>query len=784
MKRASDGNTPVASKTSRTQSRENISLNQETVRVFCRIRPLKEDSTSCCVKLLSETTLSLTADTKSQRKDCNYVFKQIFSSFANQREVFDNVALPLLEDLVNGKSGLLFTYGVTGSGKTFTLTGDQSNPGIMPRCIDTLFNTIGDYQARKFLIKSDKMNGFEVQSEQEASEERSREIKSLKRYKTVKKNNNPFCYENDRIKLQGVTETNRFAVFITYIEIYNNIVYDLLDESTGEVLQSKAIRKDFHNNMYVNGVVEVEVKSAAETFELFCLGQKRKHMAHTTLNAESSRSHSVFNIRLVQLQQIVQNNQGQQMIPDQNLLKVGQLSLVDLAGTERSKRTQNIGMRLKETGNINNSLMSLRACLEILRENQLTGSNKLVPYRDSRLTFLFKNYFEGEGQVRMVVCVNPSVEDYEENLQVLRFAEITQEVKVPRSEARYTPYKTPKSTKPKPQIQTRSTIKAKKSASFGPEIPSIKFNYDNVKQHENELNNLIKILKARKQKRETCEKNVTKMEENFRRRLVTVNQVFVFDKSETQNIRATFKKQKNMNLNLEHKITDLETINNELLSKNKDLKEVVQALQNTIEKKNLKINQNLLACEVRKEKLALQNARLLKEHEEKLRKQHAQHEAELEFKNVKLKKVKDLVDDSYVPVITSIPTAQHYHDYEPHQTPNTYRRNVHRTLPHRRSRSAGEAWLEHNTVKPVALGTVFQPAMKKRKSVTKLDKLKDVTNSKQNKYCLIAQEVQNGGKIETNLYKGDILPTCGGGAQVIFNEVEQLKQVSPVENDK
>lgn len=421
MKRSSNGNTPVTSKTRRIQSNEKISPNQDTVHVFCRVRSLQENSTSCYIKLLSETTLSLKADVKSQHKDYNYVFKQIFSSFANQKEVFNNVALPLLKDLVNGKSGLLFTYGITGSGKTFTLTGDQSNAGIMPRCINTLFNTISDYQARKFLIKSDKMNGFEVQSEKEASEERAREIKSLKNYRILKKNsgNSPFCYENDGIKIKDLTESNRFAIFITYIEIYNNIVYDLLDESTGKVLQSKAIRKDFQNNMYVNGVVEVEVKSAAETFELFHLGQKRKRMAHTTLNAESSRSHSVFNIRLVQLQQLVQNNQGQQMIPDQNLLKVSQLSLVDLAGSERTNRTQNIGMRLKETGSINNSLMSLRACLEILRENQLTGSNKLVPYRDSRLTFLFKNYFEGEGQVRMVVCINPSIEDFEENLQVI-----------------------------------------------------------------------------------------------------------------------------------------------------------------------------------------------------------------------------------------------------------------------------------------------------------------------------------------------------------------------------
>lgn len=75
-------------------------------------------------------------------------------------------------------------------------------------------------------------------------------------------------------------------------------------------------------------------------------------------------------------------------------------------------------MRLKEAGKINNSLMSLRTCIEILRENQINKGNRLVPFRDSRITFLFKHYFEGDGTVKMIVCINPSVEDFEENMQV------------------------------------------------------------------------------------------------------------------------------------------------------------------------------------------------------------------------------------------------------------------------------------------------------------------------------------------------------------------------------
>lgn len=212
--------------------------------------------------------------------------------------------------------------------------------------------------------------------------------------------------------------------------------------------------------MFVHGVTEVEVKTVDEALEVFQMGQKRKRMGHTVLNAESSRSHSVFNIRLVQAPT---DCQGEHVVQDKHNITVSQLSLVDLAGSERSSRTKNTGVRLREAGNINNSLMTLRTCLEYLRENQQCSPGnpppKKIPYRDSKITHMFKNYFDGEGQVSMIVCINPRMEDYDENMvsklrsitpaevtlkilfvlqQVMKFAEMTQEVQI----ARATPMKT------------------------------------------------------------------------------------------------------------------------------------------------------------------------------------------------------------------------------------------------------------------------------------------------------------------------------------------------------
>jgi len=104
------------------------------------------------------------------------------------------------------------------------------------------------------------------------------------------------------------TTDSLYSVFVTYVEIYNNFVYDLLDESPIEMskigktgLQAKMLREDASKNAYVNCVNEIEVESPEDAFEAFQRGQRRRRMAHTALNTESSRSHSIFNIRLVQV---------------------------------------------------------------------------------------------------------------------------------------------------------------------------------------------------------------------------------------------------------------------------------------------------------------------------------------------------------------------------------------------------------------------------------------------------------------------------------------------------
>ncbi|XP_041965208.1 kinesin-like protein KIF23 isoform X2 [Alosa sapidissima] len=453
---------PTKGKTPRRPAPKKPYNNQkDPVGVYCRVRPLSCDDEECCIEVIHNTTIQLhapdglKANRNGEYKETQYSFKKVFGIKTTQMELFEDVSKPLVDDVIHGKNGLLFTYGVTGSGKTYTMTGSAGQGGLLPRSLDMIFNSIGPYQAKRFVFKPDDKNGMEIQNQVDALLERQKRDSQQNVPKTPSSRQRldpefaDMIRPEEACKADGVDEDSSYSVFVSYIEIYNNYIYDLLEETPVDPLkakwnsggtplrsntefippQSKILREDQNHNMYVAGCTEVEVKSTDEAFDVFWKGQKKRRIANTQLNRESSRSHSVF---IIKLAQAPLDADGDNVLQDKNQVTVSQLCLVDLAGSERTSRTRAEGSRLREAGNINQSLMTLRTCMEVLRENQMCGTNKMVPYRDSKVTHFFKNYFDGEGKVRMIVCVNPKADDYEETLLVMRFAEMTQEVEVAR----------------------------------------------------------------------------------------------------------------------------------------------------------------------------------------------------------------------------------------------------------------------------------------------------------------------------------------------------------------
>ena len=565
-----------------------------------------------------------------------------------------------------------------------------------------------------------------------------------------------------------------------------------------------------YRNMYVHGVTEVEVKSPEEALEAFQRGQKQRSVSATLLNTQSSRSHSIFNIRVVSCPL---DPMGEEILSDPSLVTISQLALVDLAGSERTNRTGNTGQRLAEASKINQSLMTLRTCLEILRDNQAAGSSKPVPYRDSRVTHLFRNYFEGEGKVKMVVCVNPRPADYEENVNVMQFSEMTQEVLIERAIAKKPDLGLTPGRKRANQVYKEAVRRLEEQGedvrdlvmdltpvySLGPEWPPLE-----VDQFDNEeiIEKLKKYLEKRIRTRKTLLSDLETRHEKFREGLLNMEKENVLMKNDLRQLRAQLEVEKKKSGSLELRLVRAENANKDLNLQLGAYHELRQGLEFELDEKELALN------ELQKEKLRnkLKYRAKINNEREKLNNELEQKmlAREREFKQKQNKGLAKL--NALKNILNSDETTEDDEENQENQEnrfravsspslaqagPSTRararrqstspRRSIAVANPKtkRRSKSTDvEQWLDHRPKVggPVPSNTVFQPVLRSRRSLSKLEK-SDLESP--SKYMLTTATTGEGGEVETRLYKADIAPTIGGGRQVIFNDVEVLTQESP-----
>uniref|UniRef100_A0A3B5KZX4 Kinesin-like protein n=1 Tax=Xiphophorus couchianus TaxID=32473 RepID=A0A3B5KZX4_9TELE len=766
---------------------------RDPVGVYLRVRPLVAEDEECCIEVISSSTVQLHApegfkvNRNGEYKETQYSFKKVFGVSVSQMELFENVAKPLVVDLIHGKNGLLFTYGVTGSGKTFTMTGSPGQGGLLPRSLDMIFNSVGPFQAKRYIFKTDDKNSMEVQSEVDALLERQRRENNLTVLKTpssrqkVDPEIGDMLKPEETCKADGVDEDSCYSVFVSYIEIYNNYIYDLLEETQEDAIkpkppQSKILREDQNHNMYVAGCMEVEVKSAEEAFQVFWRGQKKRKVANTRLNRESSRSHSVF---IIKLAQAPLDAEGDNILQDKNQVSVSQLCLVDLAGSERTGRTGAEGTRIREAGNINQSLLNLRTCLEILRENQMYGTNKMVPYRDSKVSHLFKNYFDGEGKVRMVVCVNPKTDDYEETLLVMRFAEMTQEVEVVRPVDRpicgFTPGRRHRNQAFReeilPPLPTSELTDPNDELTI-PRLVEALQNRQRIRQMMiEEFNRAASRMKSMLQELDSniiSKENVI-LEQNGR--LAEKDKVMHSNKMEIERLEKKTKMQ-------EHKIDILQKTT-------KIYEDDKRSLQQEVETRGHRLQREL--SEKRRMEQRMQGMvsdtqhKWEKECERRVNAMQLEMQNKLWVKDEKLKQLKAIVTESKTPgrpdphaITVKLKELVVY----PHPTPFWTFSTGSTTTPvrprHRRSRSAGvEKWVDHKPPSSLDLGTVLQPVIPNAIQVSAPN---EKALSKCDRYVLTHQEVASDGEIQTKLIKGEVIKTRGGGQSVQFTDIETLKQ--------
>ncbi|CAH7684123.1 P-loop containing nucleoside triphosphate hydrolase protein [Phakopsora pachyrhizi] len=323
------------------------------VKVVCRFRPpnaleLKEAGNEPVVILNDEgNSVKLKSQEGMKGPDATgFTFDRVFPMQTKQVEVFEYGVKGIVEDVLSGYNGTVFAYGQTGSGKTFTMMGSDidsgEHKGIIPRITEHIFESI-----------------------------------------------------------MSSPENIEYLVKVSYMEIYMEKIRDLLAPHNDNL----PIHEDKSRGVYVKNLSDYYVGSAPEVYEIMRQGGEARKVSSTIMNAESSRSHSIFVITI------------QQKHLETGTQKSGNLFLVDLAGSEKVGKTGASGQTLEEAKKINKSLSALGMVINALTD----GKSAHIPYRDSKLTRILQESLGGNSRTTLVINCSPSAYNEAETLSTLRF---------------------------------------------------------------------------------------------------------------------------------------------------------------------------------------------------------------------------------------------------------------------------------------------------------------------------------------------------------------------------
>ncbi|XP_043838292.1 kinesin-like protein KIF3A isoform X3 [Dromiciops gliroides] len=334
----------------------------DNVKVVVRCRPFNEREKAMCYKLSVNVdemrgTITVHKTDSSNEPPKTFTFDTVFGPDSKQLDVYNLTARPIIDSVLEGYNGTIFAYGQTGTGKTFTMEGVRAVPelrGIIPNSFAHIFGHIA--------------------------------------------------------KAEGDT---RFLVRVSYLEIYNEEVRDLLGKDQTQRLEVKE-RPDV--GVYIKDLSAYVVNNADDMDRIMTLGHKNRSVGATNMNEHSSRSHAIFTITIECSEKGIDGNMH---------VRMGKLHLVDLAGSERQAKTGATGQRLKEATKINLSLSTLGNVISAL----VDGKSTHVPYRNSKLTRLLQDSLGGNSKTMMCANIGPADYNYDETISTLRYANRAKNIK-------------------------------------------------------------------------------------------------------------------------------------------------------------------------------------------------------------------------------------------------------------------------------------------------------------------------------------------------------------------
>ncbi|XP_053317517.1 centromere-associated protein E [Spea bombifrons] len=327
----------------------------DAVKVCVRIRPLIQREQGDQVNLLWKSGKSTISQVDGAK---SFNFDRVFHSNETTSQVYQETAVPIIRSVLQGYNGTIFAYGQTSSGKTYTMMGTPSSLGVIPQAVQDVFKIIQEIPTREFLLR------------------------------------------------------------VSYMEIYNETVTDLLcDDRKKKPLE---VREDINRTVYVADLTEELVTIPDHVIQWIKKGEKNRHYGVTKMNEHSSRSHTIFRM-------IIESRERNDPGNSENCegaVMVSHLNLVDLAGSERASQTGAEGVRLKEGCNINRSLFILGQVIKKLSDGQAGG---FINYRDSKLTRILQNSLGGNARTLIICTVTPV--SFDETLSTLQFASTAKHVR-------------------------------------------------------------------------------------------------------------------------------------------------------------------------------------------------------------------------------------------------------------------------------------------------------------------------------------------------------------------
>ncbi|GAN10098.1 hypothetical protein MAM1_0320d09634 [Mucor ambiguus] len=393
-----------------------------------------------------------------------FTFDHVFGTTSTQNEIFSTLGDSLIRKFIEGYNITILAYGQTSSGKTYTMgtaaNGNGMNPvdeGIVPRSMallfDLLHNNNNNDTSNRPISPTSSISSSTSTSNKSGSRLRPKS-RIANRSSHIPHVNNSSSNNNNN------PHKTKFTVKVSFIEIYNEDLHDLLNSAPIDELPPITIREDTKGRIYWTGVKEVLVHSTDDVLYYLEQGTQNRATGATDMNEKSSRSHAIFSVSLKQEKWIPSTtsandsnkkprptssmsmrsttpmsnsrlfnaaNSNQQPEDGEWLITTSKFHFVDLAGSERLKRTAAEGDRRKEGININAGLLALGNVISALGDP--SKKNVHVPYRDSKLTRLLQDSLGGSATTLMIACASPVEYNLAETLNTLQYANRARNIK-------------------------------------------------------------------------------------------------------------------------------------------------------------------------------------------------------------------------------------------------------------------------------------------------------------------------------------------------------------------